>query len=368
LGVQRDIGWGMVLDVSYVGNVGHHQQGLAYNANPIAPGTVWTPTISGYNSAGLPLGTLNSRFLNPNQPSQVLPINLVRSLVGFAGEADITSFTALGESYYDALQVQVNKRFGHNLTFSSNYTWQKTITFSHNQFIPDYLTKNVANRKHAVNINLNYAMPTIGGALGKNAFSKAVVEGWHVDGVAAIFTGNPLGVSCSVTSAPAGYPNGQDGMTGAIPFRCQDVGSTFLPEGTKPTAAGYPATTDPRLWFPLNAGGPISSNPAFTLPPLSTYGLGTAPPTLFWGPGFFNLDLGIYKSFKIVKESNQLVFRIDMLNALNHFNPSDPNTSLTYNYTTGAQTNSSFGQITAGTGAAATGQQRVIAASLRFRF
>ena len=112
----------------------------------------------------------------------------------------------------------------------------------------------------------------------------------------------------------------------------------------------------------------MSSNPAFTLPPLSTNGLGTTPPTVFWGPGFFNIDLGLNKSFKVVKENYRLILRVDMLNALNHFNPSDPNTTLTYNYSTGAQTNSSFGQITAGTGAAATGQQRVIAASLRFRF
>ena len=115
--LQRDIGFGTVLNVAYVGNVAHHQQGLAYNANPIAPDSVWSPTGTAVNSIGLPIGTLNPRFLNPNQPSQVLPINLVRDLIGFAGEADITSFTAVGESYYDALQVQVNKRFGKGLTF-----------------------------------------------------------------------------------------------------------------------------------------------------------------------------------------------------------------------------------------------------------
>ena len=366
LGIQRDIGLGMVLDVAYVANVAHHQQGLAYNANPIAPGTVWSPVQSGVNSVGLPLGTLNPKFANPNQPSQPLPLNLVRSMVGYAGAADITSFTALGESYYNSLQVQLNKRFGKNLMFSSNYTWQKTIVYNHNQFIDDQLTKNVANRKHAVNINLNYALP--GAILGKNPLVKGFLEGWHVDGVISLYSGNPLGVGCSVTNAPPGYPNGQDGMAGGIPFRCDVVGPTFLADGTTPTSAGYPATTDPRLWYPIAAGGSISSKPSFTLPALSTYGLGNAPLTLFWGPGFEQVDLGIYKSFPIVKEGYQLILRADMINALNHFNPADPNTSLTYNYSTGAQTNASFGQITSQNGVPATGQQRVIALSLRFRF
>ena len=35
LSIQRDIGKGMVLDVAYVGNNAHHQQGLAENLNPI---------------------------------------------------------------------------------------------------------------------------------------------------------------------------------------------------------------------------------------------------------------------------------------------------------------------------------------------
>ena len=110
LSIQRDIGKGMVLDVAYVGNNAHHQQGLAENLNPIQPGTVWSPGQSGINSAGLPLGTLNPKFVNPNQPSQLLPIDLIRSMIGYAGIGEVTKFTALGESYYNALQVRLEQR------------------------------------------------------------------------------------------------------------------------------------------------------------------------------------------------------------------------------------------------------------------
>src|SRR5207253_1037825 len=270
-------------------------------------------------------------------------------------------------SYYNALTVELTKRFGKSLTMTSNYSWQKTITYSNNQYIPDILTKNVANRKHAININTTYAIPSATRFLGNNVLTKAVFDGWRVDSVMQFFSGNPLGVSCTVQNAPAGYPNGQAGVPNAVPLRCDKVSDVFLAEGTTPTAAGYPATTDPRLWYPLNAGGALSTKPSFTLPALSTYGFGNAPSTLFWGPRFENVDLAISKSFP-VKERSSLEFRADMLNAFNHLNLSDPNTALQYNYNTGAQNNANFGQITSQAGLPATGQQRVIVGSLRLKF
>ena len=84
---------------------------------------------------------------------------------------------------------------------------------------------------------------------------------------------------------------------------------------------------------------------------------------MFWGPGFENVDLSVYKSFKLVKEGYELQLRADATNVFNHFNPSDPNRTLTYNYATNAQQTANFGQITGQTGGA-----RVMSLSLRFRF
>lgn len=360
LSVQKDLGKGLIIDVAYVGNVAHHQQKLSYNANGIAPGTVWSPTQSGVNSAGLPLGTLNPTYANPNNPTQPLPINLLRSLIGYAGASDLQSFTADGESNYNALQVQVNRRFGKRFNFSSNYTWQKTQIYNRNQYLPDQLTKTVANRKHAVNVNLNYTLPTPA-VLGKNFLTKAIAQGWHIDSVLSFFSGNPLTVGCAVPSnSPAGYPNGQDGVTSGLPFRCaMGSGTTFIDAATAAgalAANGFSATTDPRLLYPINI-------PNFTLPALNTYGFGNTPSAIFWGPGFENVDVSFYKQFQIRKETNQLRFQVDMLNALNHFNPGDPNTSISYNYANGQQTNASLGQITG----AANGNRTVVL-SMRFKF
>src|SRR5262245_52199128 len=124
------------------------------------------------------------------------------------------------------------------------------------------------------------------------------------------FSGNPPGITSTGPNAPPGCPTGQAGVPNAVPLRCDQVGDVFLPEGTTPTAAGYPATTDPRLWYPVNAGGALSTKPAFTLPALSTYGFGNSPSTLFWGPVFKNVDLAISKSFSIT-EGYRVEFRAD---------------------------------------------------------
>jgi hypothetical protein len=62
-------------------------------------------------------------------------------------------------------------------------------------------------------------------------------------------------------------------------------------------------------------------------------------------------------------EGKMLEIRFQAFNALNHFNPSNPNTSLTLNYTTGQNTNSAFGTITT---AALPARRGVI--SVRFTF
>jgi hypothetical protein len=157
-------------------------------------------------------------------------------------------------------------------------------------------------------------------------------------------------ISCTAQSAPIGWPNGTP--TGGIPMRCQMGGDLWLPSGT-----AAPATADPRLWYPLNAA-------SFALPPGATLGFGNTPPTLTYGPGFENIDLAISKQFQLAKEASRVLeFRIETFNTLNHFNPSNPNTSLTLNYATGVNTNAAFGTITG-----AQNNARRSAVSLKLRF
>ena len=364
LGVQRDLGKGLLIEVSYVGNNSHHANGTNFNQNGVAPDTVWSPNGGTCNSVGYCSGSLNPATVNPVQTTAVLPINLLRALPGYGyynGIADITSFTANGSSTYNALQEQLNKRFGKSLRFSSNWTWQKTTQTNPNQYLPNELVKVVSGRKQVVNIQLNYSVPSLTRFIGKNFATSALFDGWKIDGVLSYFSGNPDGVSCSVASGtPAGAFNGQDGVTGAVPYRCNISGNVFLPAGTGPSAANGNNVTnssfDRSLWYPINEA-------SFGLPGLSTNGFGNAPQVLFWGPSYENEDVSVYKAFTLKKESQQLIFRADITNVRNHFNPGDPNATFSYNYATNANTNASFGQITS-----QTGQPRIMALSLRFKF
>ena len=82
-----------------------------------------------------------------------------------------------------------------------------------------------------------------------------------------------------------------------------------------------------------------------------------------YGPGVENIDLSAYKEWHIFGENKVLQLRFQAFNALNHFNPQNPNMSLTLNYAGGANTNANFGAITAASVPARHG-----VASIRFTF
>jgi hypothetical protein len=349
--VQQDIGRSFILDVAFVGNLAHHGFGSLNDANAVAPLTDWLPT-------GGPNGTPVKTYLDPTSASggtgAFYAANLIRAMVGYQGYATISTYTSKGESYYDALQVQVNRRFGRRLQLAANYTWSKLLNFTPQQWVADYLTKNVSGRPHAVNITFGYALPDASRYVGRNFLTKGSLDGWHINGVVTAFAGTPMTIGCTAQSAPIGWPNGTP--TGGIPLRCEMTGPLWLPGGATP-----PPTTESRLWYPFNTG-------SFSLPPGSTLGLGNTPPTLSYGPGFENIDLSLFKQFRIGKESptgasKVIEFRAKAFNALNHFNPGNPNTSLTINYATGANTNANFGTITTAQNVA-----RHTSLSLRIRF
>ena len=68
------------------------------------------------------------------------------------------------------------------------------------------------------------------------------------------------------------------------------------------------------------------------------------------------------KEFK-VRESQRLQFKVEATNALNHFNPGNPNMTLTRNYNTGVNTNAAFGTIQG-----AQFQSRRAILSVRYQF
>ena len=95
-GVQRELPWSMLLETTYVGNLGHH---LLRQPNINAPTPAQVSTNTSYNT----------NYFNPYQ--------------GFTG---ISQNRSDSNSNYNALQAYLTKRTGQ-LTFTSGYTFGKTL-------------------------------------------------------------------------------------------------------------------------------------------------------------------------------------------------------------------------------------------------
>jgi hypothetical protein len=199
-------------------------------------------------------------------------------------------YTQNGESHYDALQAQFNKRVGKNFHFGSNFTWSKTLVYSRDQFTSDKLLENIASgtRPFAANINFGYAVPN-GSTLWKNKFTEIVSDGWNVEGILTYYFGTPMTIGCSANGAPIGYWTGTP-STGGLPFRCEMTGPLWLPSGSTPASVG--STAPSNLWYNFNPA-------SFSLPPVNSLGIGNTPPTLTYGPGVENVDLSVFKQFRL---------------------------------------------------------------------
>ena len=356
-GIQQDLGKGWVMDVTYVGNVAHNQfnQGRI-DFNAVKPYTTWNPTDGAVK-----------RYLDPTSANGgtggFYSTNLIRALSGgYRGWGAIQTYTQDGASNYNALQMAFNRRFSRHFQFGGNYTWSKTITYNRNQWVNDNLLKNVTgNRPHAVNVNWGYDIPSAA-KYWDNAVSRQIFNGWHLSGVGTFFYGSAMTIGCGANGAPPGYWTGTP--TGGFPFRCQMSGPLFLADGATPASVG--SNADPRLWYPFNPA-------SFALPSATSFGIGNTPPTLTYGPGVQNIDLGIQKDINLSSNERPkiLSFKAEAYNLFNHFNPSNPNTGLAINCAAvngfctagGANTNNLFGQITG-----AQVQARHASLTVRFRF
>ncbi len=109
LTVERDLGWGTVLSVSYLGSFGRQLPNFADTNIAPSTGNV-TYTVTGG-------GPLNGATLTE-------PLFTSRLNSNFGAITDVFSGAI---SSYHALAVQVNHRLNHNVQFSANYTWAHAI-------------------------------------------------------------------------------------------------------------------------------------------------------------------------------------------------------------------------------------------------
>lgn len=211
---------------------------------------------------------------------------------------------------FQSLQVRLEKRFSHGLSLLTSYMWSKAMSDARGTAIdggssgitpqdPYNLRaeKSVAdeNTPHRFVASAIYDLPFGRGRAwlsGLASWSDAILGGWTVAGITTLSSGQPLNLTVQGNPSNTGNPDRPD-----------VVGDWRLPGSQQSLYR----------WFNTAAFVP---NRQFTY--------GNAGRNILVGPGTHQLDLSIYKSFR-VSEHIRLQFRAEAFNAFNMPNFGNPN-------------------------------------------
>ncbi|MBM3757022.1 MAG: hypothetical protein FJW38_23940 [Acidobacteria bacterium] len=273
----------------------------------------------------------NYGFIGGGTASQVL-----RQRFGYLAGANIFSDAGGFRGYYDSLQTSVQRRMdsGHSVRLS--YTWSKAQgPWSGNDFgvdgynisNPEYwpiAAKGVKSydRTHNFNAAFTWQLPFGAGQKFANSGAPAaVLGGWQVNGLYTAYTGGPFTVTSPGASLNA-------------------PGNSQIADQIKPSVDVY---NNPNRWFDTSAYAQVTAAR-----------FGNSGWNQLRGPGMNNVDLSIYRAFKLTERLNAQ-FRAEMFNISNTPHFSNPNGDVS--------NAANFGRIT---GIANTGREGIDERMVRF--
>jgi len=249
-----------------------------------------------------------------------------------------------GKMNLSQLQLELNRRFSGGFLIQAEYSFTRSldnvplvggVQNPYNQNADYGNTDSVP--RHILVVNYLYELPF--GAKKRFNISNRILDGiaggWSVSGITKYQTGAPFGLAFSVPSNIIGWWGGRpDVVAGADLYAGQQSGHDIV-KGVQ--------------WF----------NPAAFAPP-QQWQYGNAARNMLYGPGFWNWDIGVQKTFRVT-EAHSLQLRGDGLNAFNHFNLGGPNATIP-DIRDGGLANPNAGKILGGSGS------RVIQVGLKFMF
>jgi hypothetical protein len=335
IGVQRDIGWGTVIDVTYVGNVTRHLE-LAQNINAVPDGAKFLPANA-----------------NPQNPATPKQDTFLRPYLGYE---DITLRSHHGTSNYNGLQVQLNRRYIRGLQFAIAYTFAKSLgvadedeaQVSANRPLKGWHYAPMAGTQtHNLVLNYTWDLPKGSSLLGDNTVTRFLLDNWQLSGENAFVSGDWTPVfmttvdSFDFTGGTGG--TGGDAGGGVRVVRPRIVGT--------PQSGGDPTPGTEGRWL----------DPAAFTRPAGRGDIGNAGRYVFQTPGINNWNLSLFKNFPLGNGRRRVQFRVEAYNLLNHtqFSTIDNTVRFAAN---GDQVNTTFGKATAARNA------RIMQGSIRFSF
>jgi hypothetical protein len=338
LNIQRQLAGDLSLTVAYAGSRGKHNPFQLDDLNIVFPTKVGNRWI---------FPTPANVVINPN------PTGIVSGQLINANVAGIQSTIWQSKSWYNALQVELEKRMSHGLQAEVSFTWSKTMDTSSGSFAGDNfagdlnptipwwdlkLVKGLSDFNVSRNLvaNLLWDVPTPASFHGPVAF---IAKGWELGAIVTLSDGVPFwpftiagDLSGQKMSEPYAIPDRVPGCKLSNPGNPnQYLNPACLTFAQAPSSAFAAANCDQNPPIgPNGARVPLAST---GLSPLTCVNLlGNLGRNTYVGPGLFDLDYSMVKNTKIPKisETFNVQFRAEFFNILNRANFSPPVANLDF--------------------------------------
>lgn len=316
--VQRQLPFGVAMEVGYVGSRSNHltQATANININALDPGllsmgasltqSVANP-FAGHGGAGVIAAA------SVSQTQLLLPFPTFSTIN--------LQFSDQSHARYDSMVAKAQKRMSMGITFLTTLTWSRNYDASTGG-AGNFLNGGNAGPQNPYDMGSEYGLANVDSPLRwSSAFTyelpfgksgrvmKMVAGGWSINAVSVYQSGFPLQITQSTNNnSPFGYAS------------------------QRPNATGVDAGTDGSLEQRLTS---YISPAAFSTAARGTFG-NVARTLGMRGPGQANWDLSVFKAFA-VREKFKGQFRAEALNAFNTPMFAAPNVSFG---------SSAFGRIT----------------------
>jgi hypothetical protein len=338
LDIQRAITTSLSLDLAYIGNHGFHEASFE-DINQPAIGAGWTTT-----QINKCLASASSNYNNCKADSTA-ELGPYSSLFPYLGAIDQTGNEF--HSNYNGLEITVNERASHGLSFLGGYTYSHALDQNSNQSLinaplqvdsyhPQLSYANGNNDiRHRFTFSPTYSIPAIkapaqmlqGWSLsalllvqsglpwfpqdtttdlvGTGEFKNSIAKSpqtWNFSGPRSAFTSNSATIPCfgpiaGCTSFAA---------AGGIPAAC--MAAAVAPYAGNAQVQSLAVASLTNLGCYVQGGGVLT-------PP--AYGtIGNANRNLFRGPSYSNVDFSVSKDWKF-KERLTAQFRVEFFNLFN---------------------------------------------------
>lgn len=329
LSIERQLPANTALTIAYVHTRGAHLW-TAREGNPSIP-TYIGPGNTDYWSNSLVAceNSVPSCRINPNYLNDQLS-------------------ATVSDSWYNALQITVNKRVSRGLEFQAAYTYAHSVDTTEGNLSvsdcsapgmdessdPNFLRRDAGpscfDIRHNLRFNMLYHFPNVK----SNSFLTKFSNGWWISSIVSVQSGYPFTPLDSINRSNSGV------LENALSEKV-NLGTAMVAAKSSVTDAFGNAYTSANVNFvPFDANSVITGNPnqwfnplMFALQPMVpcpgagnaglTCGiLGNSPRGLLRGPGLGDWDFSLVKdtAVHILGEGGAIQFRAEFFNILNRAN------------------------------------------------